>query len=116
MAEIDLPNLQGRFRPGMYACGSVLIERTDVRAVPASAVTTIGNQTYCYLAQDGKAVRTEVQTGLSDGSWTEVTGKLVRSANSPEETWEPFDGSEAVIVGDRSEISDGTPVQVEPGS
>jgi multidrug efflux pump subunit AcrA (membrane-fusion protein) len=116
MAQIDLPNPQGKFRPGRYAYGSVLIERSDVRAVPAASVTTIGNQTYCYLAQGGKAIRTEVQTGLSDGSWTEVTGKLVRSAKSPEETWEPFDGSEAVIVGDLSEISDGVPVQVEPGN
>ena len=31
---------------------------------------------------DGKAVRTPVQTGVSDGSWVEVTGNLVRSAGS----------------------------------
>jgi hypothetical protein len=43
-----------------------------------------------------------------------VTGKLVRSPNSAEETWEPFDGTEAVVVG-LSEISDGVPVQVGPG-
>jgi multidrug efflux pump subunit AcrA (membrane-fusion protein) len=115
MAQIELPNPGGKFRPGMYAHGSVLIERPDVRALPVSAVTQIGNQTYCYLALGGKAVRTPVQTGVSDGSWVEVTGKLVRPARSSEGTWEPFDGTEAVIDGDLSEISDGIPVRVEPG-
>jgi HlyD family secretion protein len=114
-AQVELPNPQGKFLPGMYAYGSVYIERTGVRALPVSAVTQIGNQTYCYLAIDGKAVRTPVQTGVSDGFWVEVGGRLVRSDGSSEGTWTPFDGSEAVIVGDLSEISDGQTVQVGPG-
>jgi hypothetical protein len=113
MAQIELPNPKGEFVPGMYAYGSVLIERPDVRALPVAAVTQIGNQTYCYLALDGKAVRTPVQTGVSDGSWVEVTGKLVRSAGSSEGVWTAFDGTEAVVTGDLSEISDGQPVTVE---
>jgi HlyD family secretion protein len=115
MAQVELPNPKGEFLPGMYAYGSVLIERPGVRALPAAAVTLIGNQTYCYLALGGKAVRTPVRTGVSDGTWVEVTGKLVRSAGSSEGTWEAFDGTEPVIDGDLSEISDGVPVQVEPG-
>ena len=115
MAQVELPNPQGKFLPGMYAYGSVFIERANVRTLPVAAVTQVGNQTYCYLALDGKAVRTPVQTGVSDGTWVEVAGKLVRSAGSPDGTWEAFDGSEAVITGDLSEISDGVPVQVVPG-
>jgi hypothetical protein len=115
MAQVELPNPKGKFLPGMYAYGSVFIERPDVRALPVAAVTQIGNQTYCYLALDGKAVRTPVQTGVSDGFWVEVTGKLVRSPGSSEGTWQPFDGSETVIDGDLSEVSDGVPVKVEPG-
>jgi hypothetical protein len=115
MAQIDLPNPKAEFVPGMYAYGSVLIERTHVRALPVSAVTQIGNQTYCYLARDGKAVRTPIQTGVSDGSWVEATNKLVRSATSPEGVWEAFDGTETVINGDLSEISDGVSVKVDPG-
>src|SRR4029077_2236363 len=48
-AQVELPNSQGKFLPGMYAYGSVIIERPNVRALPVSAVTQIGNQTYCYL-------------------------------------------------------------------
>jgi HlyD family secretion protein len=116
MAQIDLPNLKGNFLPGMYAYGSVFIERPNVRALPVSAVTRIGNLTYCYLAIDGKAVRTPVQTGMRDSSWIEVTGKFVRSSASAEEAWAPFDGAEAVVVGDLSEISDGLRVEVNPGN
>jgi RND family efflux transporter MFP subunit len=116
MAQIELPNPKGEFVPGMYAYGSVLIERPDVRALPVAAVTQIGNQTYCYLALDGKAVRTPVQTGVSDGSWVEVTGKLAPSAGSSEGAWVAFDGSEAVIVGDLMEISDGVSVTVDSRS
>jgi len=113
--QVELPNPNGKFLPGMYAYGSVFIERSEVRALPVSAVTQIGNQTYCYLVVDGKAVRTPVQTGVSDGSWVEVTGKKVRPAGSSEGTWEPFNGSEAVIYGDLSEISNGDQVSVETG-
>jgi HlyD family secretion protein len=112
MAQVELPNPKGTFLPGMYAYGSVLIERPSVRALPVSAVTQIGNQTYCYLALDGKAARTPVQTGVSDGTWVEVTGRLVRSAGSSEGTWKAFDGSEAVIAGDLSLLGDGAPVEV----
>jgi len=115
-AQVELPNPKGKFLPGMYAYGSVLIERPDVPALPVSAVTQIGNQTYCYLAMDGRAVRTPVQTGVSDGSWVEVAGKLVRPSGSSEGTWQPFDGTEDVIDGDLSEISDGVQVTVESGN
>jgi len=114
MAQVELPNPKGTFLPGMYAYGSVLIERPSVRALPVSAVTQIGNQTYCYLALDGKAARTPVQAGVSDGTWVEVTGKLVRSAGSSKGTWKAFDGSEAVIYGDLSLLADGAPVEVAP--
>jgi multidrug efflux pump subunit AcrA (membrane-fusion protein) len=116
MAEIDLPNPKGVFLPGMYAYGSVLIEQHDVRSLPVSTVKEIGNQTCCYLVVGGKAVRTPVQAGLSDGSWVEVTAKLVRSPGSAEGTWEAFDGSEAVVDGDLSEVSDGVLVTVVQGN
>jgi multidrug efflux pump subunit AcrA (membrane-fusion protein) len=112
-AQVELRNPKGKFLPGMYAYGSVLIERPDVRALPVSAVTQIGNQTYCYLALDGKAVRTSVQTGVSDGTWVEVTGRLVQSPGSSEGKWVPFDGTEAVLAGDLSEVSDGLGVRVD---
>ena len=116
MAQIDLPNSKGDFVPGMYAYGSVFIERSNVRTLPVAAITQIGNQTCCYLVVDSKAVLTPVQTGMSDGSWVEVPGKLVRSRGSSARNWEAFDGSEAVVDGELSEISDGAKVEVDTGN
>jgi HlyD family secretion protein len=114
VAQIELKNPEGKFLPGMYAYGSVLIERPDVRTLPVSAITQVGNQTYCFLVLNGKAARTPVQIGVSDGTWVEVTGKLVQSSDSSEGTWVAFDGSEAVIASDLSLLADGTPVEVAP--
>jgi hypothetical protein len=65
---------------------------------------------------DGKPVRTPVPTGLSDGAWVEVTRRLVQSPGASEGKWVPFDGSEAVIPGDLSELSDGAPVRRAGGA
>jgi len=114
LAQIEIPNPKGNLVPGMYAYGYVTIERPDVRALPLSAITQIGNQTYCYLVVDGKTVQTPVQTAVSDGSWIEVTRKLVKSTESSDGDWVAFDGAEAVIDGELSAISDGQTVVVDP--
>jgi multidrug efflux pump subunit AcrA (membrane-fusion protein) len=106
-AEIDLPNPDAKLRPGMYAYGKVLIERPNVRALPLTAVIEIGNQTCCYLHEDGKAVRTPVQTGVSDGTWVEVLKK------QRDGQWTAFAGDEQVILGDLSELADGQKVAVD---
>jgi RND family efflux transporter MFP subunit len=115
-AQVDLPNPKGEFLPGMYAYGKVFIARRGVRALPASTLTRFGNQTCCYLVVKGVAVRTPVQLGASDGSWVEVTGKLVRSSGKSDGEWVPFDGTEAVVEGDLSLVSDGAGVTVDHGS
>jgi multidrug efflux pump subunit AcrA (membrane-fusion protein) len=113
-AEIDLPNTDGQIRPGMYAYGNVIIERPGVRAVPVDAIDADGDQTFCWIYRDGKAVRTEVETGVSDGEWIEVTRREVKeSSEAPRgrKTWTSIDGSEQVILGDLSLLEDGESVQ-----
>ena len=113
-AEIDLPNPGSRLLPGMYAYAKVIIERPGVRALPLDALTYSGEKTYCWTHDKGHAVRTEIQTGVSDGKWIEVTnlqGPLVPNDDDP---WEPINGSEQVILGDLSILADGAPVEVTP--
>ena len=38
-----------------------------------AALAHTGEKTYCWIHKDGKAIRTEVETGVSDGQWIEVT-------------------------------------------
>jgi hypothetical protein len=96
----------------MYAYGSIELTRPQVRAIPSSAVTQIGNRTCCYLFAADKAVRTEIQTGVSDGNWIEVQKRATFPIKGPSGVWQKFDGNEQVIVGDLSELSDGQKVAV----
>jgi multidrug efflux pump subunit AcrA (membrane-fusion protein) len=120
-AEIDLPNPGSQLLPGMYAYAKVIIERPDVYALPASAFTYDGERTYCWLYQDGHAVRTEVRTGISgtlanaDGSnnWHEITNLRNPASKSSIDEWKPVDGSEQLILGDLSILADGAPVEIE---
>jgi hypothetical protein len=45
-----------------------------------------------------------------------VAGKLVRWAGSSDGEWVAFDGTEAVVAGDMSAVSDGQPVNVDQGN
>ncbi len=114
--EIDLPNPDGSLQPGMYAYADVIIERPDVHALPASALSYVGNAAFCWMYQEGKAVRTEIQTGVGDGEWIEVTERRLSTASDDIDAWAPIDGSERVILGDPSGLSEGAPVEVVPAA
>lgn len=109
-AEIDLPNPDEKLLPGMYAYGRIHIERPGVRAIPVAALDASGERDYCWRVEDGKAVRNEIETGVSDGEWVEVTNRRV----APTDEWTPFDGTEEVIVGDLASLVEGEPVKVTP--
>lgn len=113
-AEIDLPNTETQILPGMYAYGKVIIERPDVRAIPVNALTHFGDKTYYWLHKDGHVVRTEVQTGVSDGTWIEITNYQNPAVANSEDPWQPIDGTEQVVIGDLSILTDGGAVEVAP--
>jgi HlyD family secretion protein len=116
-AEVDLPNPDSRLLPGMYAYVKVIIERPHVQAVPIDALVYDGDQTLCWLYQGGKAVRTELQTGINDDRWIEVTNRRLPvdpEAPSDSVAWIPIDGTEQVILGDLANLVDGAPVEVAP--
>jgi HlyD family secretion protein len=103
-AEIDLPNTDSRLLPGMYAYGEVHLKRPDVYAIPVECVVAQGNQTICYLYDNGKAIETPVQTGINDGKWIEVARRRQQGA------WVVFTGAEQVIKGDLGQLINGQDV------
>ena len=114
-AEVDLRNPEGQLLPGMYAYVKVIIERPDVQALPLSALVHSGDRTFCWIYESGKAVRTEVETGVSDDKWIEVSNRrppVSPEAPSDSVPWTPIDGTEQVILGDLSALTDGAPVEV----
>jgi hypothetical protein len=96
----------------MYAYAKVIIGRPGARALPVDALAHSGEKTFCWTYKDGHAVRTEVQTGVSDGEWIEVTNLQRPIASQVDHPWVPINGSEQVIVGDLSILADGTPVEL----
>jgi hypothetical protein len=64
-----------------------------------------GNQTYCFLVRNGKAVKTPVDAGIGDGNWIEVQKMKI------DDPWLNVTGNEKVIVGDLTDISDGEAVK-----
>jgi len=95
-----------------------------VRALPVSAlmhvgentVLHIGEKTFCWIYEDGQAKRIEVETGLSDGEWIEVTNRQTPSLAGGVDHWTPIDGTEQVILGDLSILAEGSPVKVAPAT
>ena len=45
-------------------------------------MTTSGDKSYCWIYENGQAVRTEIKTGLSDDRWIEVEAPCVGLAGS----------------------------------
>ena len=78
-------------RPGMYVYAKVLVRRSNVYALPQQTLLVSGNQTYCYLLQGTKAVKTAVLPGLSDGTWVELTKMKIG------DTWGKVTGDEKVV-------------------
>jgi len=107
--EIDLPNKDGRLRPGMYVYAQIINQLSDGWALPTSAVVKHGDATVCFLVEGGKAVRTPVQVGRSDGQFVAVL-KRQKSASPP--VWEEFTGNETVAAR-ASGLTDGQSVQLD---
>lgn len=101
--EIDIPNPDGKLRPGMYAyAGIVVAEHADVLSLPASAVIKQGDKTVCCCVENGKVARKPITIGLSDGTSVEVVSGL--------------DGSEEVVKANAGSLTEGQAVQVKPAA
>lgn len=117
-AEIDLANPSGLILPGMYAYGKVFVKRSrDVWTLPLDALVESGNKFFYWEYKNGRAVRREVQTGGldRDGKSIEITKRL-SPASGGANHWVPIDGSEKVILGDLSVLTDGQAVKLTEDS
>ena len=102
-AEVDIPNPDGRLRPGMYA--EVTVELGDSQSgliVPLATVARRQKQSWCFVAENGKAVRKAVTLGINDGTRVEITSGLA---------------DQDLVIANPTGLTDGEPVGlVEPPS
>ncbi|HYT93030.1 MAG TPA: efflux RND transporter periplasmic adaptor subunit [Gemmataceae bacterium] len=111
--EINMENKDGRLRPGMYAVARITLEHKAVWTVPVTAVGVAEEQPYCFRVEGGKAVRTPVQLGLSDGKHIEIRKRLVRQPQANEGgVWEDCNGTEEFVARNPAALTDGQGVTV----
>jgi hypothetical protein len=104
-AEVDLPNADGKLRPGMYVNARLVAELPPAWTLPAAAVAKQADQSVVFRVIDGKAVRTLVKPGKSDGERVQVPGWQ----EAGETTWREWAGSERVAA-NAAGLSDGAAV------
>jgi membrane fusion protein (multidrug efflux system) len=99
LTEIELENSTGELRPGMYASVQLEVERKQSGSLlPAQALVVEKAGTSVYLAVDGKAKKTPVQTGFNDGTQVEILGGL--------------NPGQRVILAGKQSLNDGQPINV----
>ncbi|MBI2825649.1 MAG: efflux RND transporter periplasmic adaptor subunit [Planctomycetia bacterium] len=98
-AEIDVPNPDGKLRPGMYAYATVVLaEKSDALVLPRAAIIRDGPKAFANVVHDGKISRTPVVLGLEAGGEVEVASGVT-------------EGDVVVLAGSAS-LTDGQAVTV----
>jgi RND family efflux transporter MFP subunit len=114
--QIDLPNPDGRLRPGMYATARLTTEHPRMLTVPASAVWSQDDQPMIVRIEDGKARRTPVKIGLRQGGLVQLLKKQTRTAPQGEVlTWDDFTGDERIVTANPATLLDGQEVKEASG-
>ena len=105
-AEIDVPYREGGPRPGTYVYARITIQEPPAWVVPVSALARQGDATVAYLIVDGKAMRTPVQTGRTDGKQAQV----LRLRRPGAADWESPTGQER-FASPAANVTDGQEVR-----
>jgi len=100
LAEVEIPNPDGRLRPGMYARVTLTLEvHRGALSVPSEAVMGKDDR-FVYVVEGNQAHKTPVEVGVDDGKSAEVVSGLKA-------------GAVVVVVG-RDTLVDGATVKTEP--
>ncbi|GIZ53594.1 efflux RND transporter periplasmic adaptor subunit [Noviherbaspirillum aridicola] len=98
-----IDNPEGRLKPGMFArVRLILSERENALMIPEEAIVPQGDKVTVWKLADGKAVRTEVRTGLRREARVEITEGLRA-------------GDQVIVAGQVRLSRDNTPVRVING-
>jgi RND family efflux transporter MFP subunit len=101
-AEVQLANPDGELRPGMFGRGSIVLEtHAHAVVVPATAVQVTESKKFVFVVEGDKVARREIQGGVDEGSWLEVTSGL-------------REGEELVIAGIDG-LADKSPIRAARG-
>jgi RND family efflux transporter MFP subunit len=96
--EVDVPNEDGRLRPGMYAYTRIVAdEHKDAIVLPTSAIGNDKGESFCLAIENGKIARKPVTLGLRSPGELEIATGL--------------EGNEKVVRGNLSAYLPGQAVE-----
>lgn len=98
--RIKVDNKSGIIKPGMYAEASFTKENSSgVIVLPRSAVVVENGVQVVYTAENGRAKRNEVTTGVDNGQEIEITGGI--------------NEGDSVIIKGQNYVKDGSLISIE---
>jgi len=101
VARAQIPNAQGKLRPGMFARVNVLLEtRPNAIVIPEQAIWPQGREAFVYRVVDGKASLTKIELGVRRPGEVEVIHGLA--------------SNDVVVTDGQIKLKDGAPVMVLP--
>jgi membrane fusion protein (multidrug efflux system) len=75
--EVDIPNAEGRLKPGMFARVELVLDtRKGALVVPGEALRLGEGKPSVMVVREGLAQSVAVETGVTDGPWLEVRGGI----------------------------------------
>lgn len=115
LRNIRLADGKWKLRAGMYVNSAIKVETPKVWTLPADALFTDGENSYCFMIDrdKGKAIKTAVKVGVRNQKLIEVLKKQVGRANGNNQaSWEDFTGKEEVVAANPESLLDGQTVTV----
>jgi membrane fusion protein, multidrug efflux system len=101
VVRAQIPNVQNKLRPGMFARVNVLLStRPNAIVIPEQAIWPQGRDTFVYRVVDGKAALTKIELGVRRPGEVEVLKGLA--------------ASDVVVTDGQIKLKDGAPVMVLP--
>ncbi len=101
--EIDIPNADGKLRPGMYAQLELTVaERQDTLALPKTAILQQDGQHYCLVRNEqGTLERRNLQVGIRSNSEIEVLAGVQESDSVVASNGSAFKAGQSVAVNEQ---------------
>ncbi|HQR05981.1 MAG TPA: efflux RND transporter periplasmic adaptor subunit [Gemmatales bacterium] len=98
--EVQVPNPQGKLRPGGFAKAYIETHKdASAQVVPISALVSFAGITKIYVVDNGKAKAITVNLGVQTSDWVEIlTPPLPKNAQ--------------VITSGQSALADGSPISI----
>jgi len=101
VVRAQIPNVQNKLRPGMFARVNVLLStRPNAIVIPEQAIWPQGKDSFVYRVVDGKAALTKVELGVRRPGEVEVLKGLA--------------ANDVVVTDGQMKLKDGAPVVILP--